>query len=533
MSLDLEEKIENNFEEKEIEKKEKSLLKSNKDNQRQIKNKKSKIIQNLFLELIIAILIFASLGIRWAFNNFDNCSIESMLFQLSEPLEGTNDEVVKEGIVNIIGYGFVVLVSVNVIYFVFTWILRKIIKNKTRIIKIIKVVLILSFIITNIVYIFIKSDFKTFWKNQTDTSNLYEENYVDPNSVSIKFPEEKRNLIFIILESMEVSYADTSNGGVMETNLIPELTNLMEENINFSHNSDTIGGAHNFSGTNWTVAALVSEMTGIPLKLSINGNDYGKFKNFLPGATTLGDILEKQGYNQMFICGSPISFGGRDKFFNQHGNYEILDYDTAVSTGRYTGEKQNWGFIDSYLYEYTKEELLRLSKEDEPFNVTLLTADTHHPNGYLCEDCGTEHNKKYKNVISCASKKVVEFVEWIKEQDFYENTTIVILGDHPTMSTDFADVFSDEYKRTTINCFINSAITECNKYNRSISSMDMFPTILASIGAEIEGDRLGIGTNLFSDKQTLAEELTPDGLNHFLVKKSDFYNSNILKTKDK
>ena len=36
--------------------------------------------------------------------------------------------------------------------------------------------------------------------------------------------------------------------------------------------------------------------------------------------------------------------------------------------------------------------------------------------------------------------------------------------------------------------------------------MDMFPTTLASLGAVIDGDRV-IGTNLFSDKPTLAEEL--------------------------
>ena len=34
--------------------------------------------------------------------------------------------------------------------------------------------------------------------------------------------------------------------------------------------------------------------------------------------------------------------------------------------------------------------------------------------------------------------------------------------------------------------------------------MDMFPTILASLGAQIEGDRLGIGTNLFSNKTMLS-----------------------------
>lgn len=52
--------------------------------------------------------------------------------------------------------------------------------------------------------------------------------------------------------------------------------------------------------------------------------------------------------------------------------------------------------------------------------------------------------------------------------------------------------------------------------------MDMFPTTLASLGAVIDGDRV-IGTNLFSDKPTLAEELGFDELNRQLSMGSRFF----------
>lgn len=492
---------------------------------------KKKIIKIICLEIVIMFFIFVACGIRWSFNTFDNCSIEGIIFQLSEPLEGTSESVIKEGILNIFGYGAIVGIIFNVVYFFIIKILERILKEKKKVLNFIKIGLYLISLIIILTYTSKKSNLKGFIDTQLDTSTFFEENYVDPNNVSIAFPEEKRNLIYIILESMETSYADKENNGCMEKNLMPELTKLMEENINFSHNENSIGGAYSYTGTGWTVGALVSEMTGMPLKLSIGGNDYGKFANFLPGATALGDILEDNGYNQMFICGSPISFGGRDKFFSQHGNYEILDYDKAVETGRYTKERENWGYIDKYLYEYSKEEILRLSKENKPFNVTLLTADTHHPNGFLCEDCLNESDKKYANVISCASKQVVDFVEWIKTQDFYENTTIVIIGDHPTMSTAFTDIIPEDYKRTTINCFINSAVTTDKIQNRYPAPWDMFPTVLASLGVKIEGERLGIGTNLFSDKQTLQEEFEPDYVQHFLSKKSIYYDKYILKSK--
>ena len=58
--------------------------------------------------------------------------------------------------------------------------------------------------------------------------------------------------------------------------------------------------------------------------------------------------------------------------------------------------------------------------------------------------------------------------------------------------------------------------------------MDMFPTTLAAIGCTIEGDRLGLGTNLFSEKPTLAEEKGLDYLNEQIAKRSVYYIENFL-----
>ena len=67
---------------------------------------------------------------------------------------------------------------------------------------------------------------------------------------------------------------------------------------------------------------------------------------------------------------------------------------------------------------------------------------------------------------------------------------------------------------------------------RTFTAMDTFPTALASMGVKQrksdgtigEIGRLGIGTNLFSGKQTLAEEYGEDGISyisHEFMKKSE------------
>ena len=70
---------------------------------------------------------------------------------------------------------------------------------------------------------------------------------------------------------------------------------------------------------------------------------------------------------------------------------------------------------------------MSLASQDQPFNLSLLTADTHFEDGYVCELCGTEYgDNQYANVLACSSNQVSEFVSWIQQQDFYDNTTIVI-----------------------------------------------------------------------------------------------------------
>ena len=59
-------------------------------------------------------------------------------------------------------------------------------------------------------------------------------------------------------------------------------------------------------------------------------------------------------------------------------------------------------------------------------------------------------------------------------------------------------------------------------------TFDMLPTTLAAMGVSIQGDRLGLGTNLFSDKQTLAEMYGFEPLDWELQKRSEFYNTRFL-----
>ena len=76
--------------------------------------------------------------------------------------------------------------------------------------------------------------------------------------------------------------------------------------------------------------------------------------------------------------------------------------------------------------------------------------------------------------------------------------------------------------------FINSNVKTNNTKNRLFTAFDIYPTTLAAIGAQVDGDRLALGTNLFSDKKTLMEELGKNKFTKEVAKISKYYNKKIL-----
>ena len=148
--------------------------------------------------------------------------------------------------------------------------------------RIYKVLLIIS-LFGIFIYIIINYDIVTFISNQFQESNLIENEYVNPRNIKLTFPTNKRNIIYIYLESMESTYSEYT----------PNLTSLAEKYGTFSSTNKT-GGYKEIIGANWTIASMVAQTSGLPLKFSVDSSSYNaKNNSFLNGITTLGEILKK------------------------------------------------------------------------------------------------------------------------------------------------------------------------------------------------------------------------------------------------
>lgn len=63
---------------------------------------------------------------------------------------------------------------------------------------------------------------------------------------------------------------------------------------------------------------------------------------------------------------------------------------------------------------------------------------------------------------------------------------------------------------------------------RKYTTVDLFPTTLAAMGVKIEGNRLGLGVNLYSGEKTLYEQYGKDYLEVELLKDSKLYRQKLL-----
>ena len=481
-------------------------------------NKNNKANVPWYILLYIASLVIA--GITYVKKYFPLVNFEQILYGLTN-MKGSSASGIVDGTIFTFSVGTLIFLILLVIY---------ILLHNSKKVILIRIKYYSGFILLgSLIFALYAIGVFEYEINLFKQTKIYDKYYVDGNGVDITFPDKKQNLIFIYMESMETTNASINNGGAQKVSYIPNLENYALKYDNFS-SGEKIGGFVPVSGTTYTLAGMISQNSGVNFKLPINIMDKNMVK--MNGVYALGDVLVDNGYKNYLMMGSQAIFASRDKYFKNHGNYEIFDYTYAINNELIPKDYLVWwGYEDNKLFEFAKNKLKDISKEEQPFNLTLLTADTHFTDGYLDSECDTPFDKKYANVMHCSDKMINNFITWVMEQDFYKNTTIVLVGDHLTMQSSFYDDIDKNYTRSVYNVFINSRVKSDTTKNRMFSSMDIYPTTLASLGVKIDGDRLGLGTNMYSNKKTLMEELGYKYVSNELKKRSSFYDNYIYKGK--
>ncbi len=338
----------------------------------------------------------------------------------------------------------------------------------------------------------------TFIRGIGEKSYIYENEYAFFEDDEKSNP--KRNLIILYLESMEDNYRHDKNGD----NLLPELSKLYDENYHFDN---FVQLEHTYQ----TILAQIAGLCSVIYKNEFKSYDFAyAFNNILANVTCMPDVLAQKGYNTFFIKGASLDFTMTRKIMAQHGFKELSGKNELKDLpGIKMGN--SWGVSDRSLYEIMKQKVAQLAKQDKPFLAVMTTLDTHEPDTFLDEKCTSKFNDK-RDVIMCADKMAADFIKWVQKQDFYQNTTIVVIGDHVNNN-------AGHMGKEIFNVIINPA-NELQKQSHKWTTLDLAPTILEAIG--IKAPKFGLGRSLWQKEPTLIEKYGSK-LDWEFYKSSDFY----------
>ena len=317
--------------------------------------------------ILTGILVFASFVLvflcRWVFTTWSGLRMDELIFQLKAPIEGTGDGIVMKGVVSSI---LPALILTGLFFVFFSRSVKKQPDHEQG-----KLILfggrILALLLIRSALICLETSGSEQYPEEPDGRvTLYRGELCDPADVEIRFPPKKRNLIYMYLESMEVTYTDTESGGAFSYNNIPELTELTAHGEDFSGDTGMLNGGRVLPGTTFTMGGIFAQTAALPLKVDI-GEEFtdqrGSFNKmntqdaFFKKVTNLGDLLEENGYQNVFMLGSNATFGGRRLYFGTHGNYEIDDYMWAIEQGIIPENYYVfWGMEDQKLFRRGKRE---------------------------------------------------------------------------------------------------------------------------------------------------------------------------------
>lgn len=318
-------------------------------------------------------------------------------------------------------------------------------------------------------------------------SDQFASEYVDPATVVIHAPQVKPNLLLIYVESLEKTYG---NKDIFGADLLATLRPFEVNGFQFAQIKQT-------PGTGWTIAGVISSQCGIPLKIlglwDANSQDRA-FPSFLPNATCLGDVLASNGYLNVFLNGPDLQFSGMGKFMQSHGYHEVLGKQEWLARGVSPDDVHDWGVADDQLLRQAQHKLDDLMQQSQPFNLTLLTIDTHGPDGFENRSCGPSHGfNGFGGVVRCSVTAVSRLLQHIEDRGWQSRIKVVILGDHLAMKNPVAAQLAKVSERSPYNLFYPA--DRPGQINQRMAYFDFYPTILSFMGFQLEGEKLGLGRN--------------------------------------
>lgn len=316
--------------------------------------------------------------------------------------------------------------------------------------------------------------------NKPAAATYIDHNYVLPAYHS---PTTPRDLVFIYVESLEASYRDIERGKIFEP--------LDQETRDWP----SLPGYKQVFGTGWTTAAVVATQCGLPLRPPVGAltervnDDMSTRIPILGRARCLGDVLVASGYQNVFLTGASLNFGGLGEFVWSHGYSDTWGREEWIADGE--TEISEWGLTDDRLLARAKVKLDQLAAAGRPFNLTLLTVDNHGPEGILNDACQAAGVSDFVGIVHCNSGLVADFIAYVRQHA--PSAVIVVMGDHLAHENPLITELQALPQRRVYGAVLPTGGGPV--WRTEISHFDFFPSILEMLGFASPERRAGLGAS--------------------------------------
>ena len=291
------------------------------------------------------------------------------------------------------------------------------------------------------------------------------------------------NIIFILLESWSADNVE-SLGGLK--GITPNFKKLEKEGFLFTE----------FYSNGWTsdqgMSSIFSSFPVFPYVSIINQTDKARK---LP---SLNKSLKD--YHSSYFFGGQLTYGNIKGYLLSQG-FDVVkdenDYQHLPSGAL--------GVHDEFMFTQFKEELKQLP---QPFMSTLFTISSHSPFDFPAEHKLSFNHKddKYVNSVAYTDKCLGDFMESVKQEDWYANTLFVIVADHSHSSPIKRRVAQKERYKIPMLWMGEVLNEECKgkQHKKMGSHLDITTSVLAQLN--INNKVYNFGNDLFN---TTAKSVVP------------------------
>lgn len=278
------------------------------------------------------------------------------------------------------------------------------------------------------------------------------------------------NIVLIFMESMSANLMKRFG---QEKKLTPFLDSLYQQSLSFPNFFSA--GIHTNHGMYATLYSFPSIMKRNAMKGSI-----------IPVYSGLPTVLQDNGYRTMFFMTHESQYDNMNGFFRTNGFEEIY------SQENYPAEKvvSGFGVQDDFLYDYAINRLKKEDVKEKPFFAVLLSISNHPP--YVIPSYfHPESSVREEQIVEYADWSIRQFMEKAREQEWYNNTIFVLLGDHGRMVGSADCEMPQSYNHIPLMIYAPQ-IGNAREVEAFGGQVDVAPTLLGLLNMKYIQNNMGV-----------------------------------------